>query len=297
MTDPNRMSRALLALEGLSVGDAFGERFFVHPDVVEQLISDRAVPRGPWRYTDDTEMALAIMDTLRLHGEIDRNDLARQFVRRYAKAPDRGYGGGAHRLLMNIAQGTPWEVAASELFDGGGSYGNGGAMRSAPVGAYFADDMDAVVAQARRSAEVTHAHPEGKAGGIAIAIAAATACRLREAGSRDFTSLFDSVLEYTPPSEVRDNIAKASRTPLDASVQAAVNRLGNGSRISAQDTCGISIWFAVRHLDDYEEAMWQTVSALGDRDTTCAIVGGIVACYVGWEAIPGAWRELREPLR
>ena len=57
------------------------------------------------------------------------------------------------------------------------------------------------------------------------------------------------------------------------------------------------LWCAAKYLDNYEEAMWATVSVLGDRDTTCAIVGGIVACYTGVEGIPPRdWRAAREPL-
>jgi len=66
-----RLERARRALEGLSVGDAFGERFFTHPDTVEGLIADRALPAPPWRYTDDTEMALSIVAVLAHHGTID----------------------------------------------------------------------------------------------------------------------------------------------------------------------------------------------------------------------------------
>jgi ADP-ribosylglycohydrolase len=42
--------------------------------------------------------------------------------------------------------------------------------------------------------------------------------------------------------------------------------------------------------------MWQTLSALGDRDTTCAIVGGIVAMFAGLKSIPPIWLEKREPI-
>lgn len=49
-------------------------------------------------------------------------------------------------------------------------------------------------------------------------------------------------------------------------------------------------------MDDYEEALRQTVSVLGDRDTTCAIVGGIVVMYAGLESIPKVWWEKREPI-
>ncbi len=58
-----RMERAMLSLEGLSVGDAFGQRFFFAPSV-ESLIGQRAFPQPPWPYTDDTEMALAIVEVL-----------------------------------------------------------------------------------------------------------------------------------------------------------------------------------------------------------------------------------------
>ena len=56
-------------------------------------------------------------------------------------------------------------------------------MRVAPLGAYFADDLEMVRAQAVLAAEVTHAHPEGIAGAVAVALAAAWACRLRESHS------------------------------------------------------------------------------------------------------------------
>jgi ADP-ribosylglycohydrolase len=44
-------------------------------------------------------------------------------------------------------------------------------------------------------------------------------------------------------------------------------------------------------LDSYVEALWHTVSALGDRDTTCAIVGGIMSLIQGEEGIPDDWKN------
>jgi ADP-ribosylglycohydrolase len=66
--------------------------------------------------------------------------------------------------------------------------------------------------------------------------------------------------------------------------------------VSASATVPFTLWCAVRHLADFEAAMWTTVSGLGDRDTTCAIVGGIVALYVGVEGIPAEWLHARESL-
>jgi len=289
------LARALLSLEGLSVGDAFGERFFTHPATLHLLIGERAIPAAPWRYTDDTQMALSIVEILRRHGEIDQNALAKSFGRHYDLT--RGYGPAMHRLLPQIRSRISWRKAARGLFGGQGSFGNGSAMRVAPLGAYFAGETDAVVEHARRSAEVTHAHPEGKAGAIAVALAAARACSMRAAqispAPEDF---LDAVLERVPESEVQRGILKARGLPAGTAAVGAASMLGNGDLVSAQDTVPFALWCAAHHLDNYEEALWATVSGLGDRDTNCAIVGGIVVCYTGVESIPAEWRASREPL-
>lgn len=71
----------------------------------------------------------------------------------------------------------------------------------APLGAWFADDLDRVVSEARASAEVTHFHPEGQAGAIAIAVAAAWAYQWRQTRP-PASQLLDIVLEYTLPRRV-----------------------------------------------------------------------------------------------
>jgi ADP-ribosylglycohydrolase len=80
------------------------------------------------------------------------------------------------------------------------------------------------------------------------------------------------------------------------STEEAVAVLGNGSRITAPETVPFALWCAARHIDDYAEALWTTVSAGGDNDTNCAIVGGIVVLANGRKAIPEDWMAAREPL-
>ena len=63
------LENALLALEGLSVGDAFGECFFSAPG---ECLRKRELPSPPWAWTDDTHMALSIVETLQTHGETRR---------------------------------------------------------------------------------------------------------------------------------------------------------------------------------------------------------------------------------
>jgi ADP-ribosylglycohydrolase len=284
--------RALLSLEGLALGDAFGESFFT-PDAVERL-KRREPLGGPWRWTDDTAMALSIVETLAAHDRIDQDDLAARFARRYDLEPDRGYGMATHHGLRAIGRGAHWRGVAAGHFGGEGSYGNGAAMRASVVGAWFADDLDRAVREARLSAEVTHAHREGAAGAVGVALAAALACRGEDcpAGPRYIAA----VLDRLPDGKLKARATAALNLPGEIPIDRVVAALGNGSRVSAQDTVPLVLWCAARYPDDFTEALWLTVSALGDRDTTCAMVGGIVACRVGHEGLPGDWLGRREPL-
>ena len=82
----------------------------------------------------------------------------------------------------------------------------------------------------------------------------------------------------------------------DTPLNEVVAILGNGQRVSAQTTVPLVLWIAGKYLDNYENAIWNTIQAGGDVDTTCAMVGGIVATYTGIEGIPTEWIARREPL-
>jgi ADP-ribosylglycohydrolase len=206
----------------------------------------------PWRWTDDTAMALSVAEVLDRHATIDVDALAAAFVRRFAAEPDRGYGAGAYGLLSRLAQRhgiaigraprntsvnerdvsgddaarnvskddnadvasntarMPWRDEVRAMFGGQGSYGNGAAMRAAPIGAYFAGDLERVRDEALRSAAPTHAHPDGAAGAVAVAIAAAVASTNRtpqvdSPSPRPSPSSRDAPVENAPrPSSSRE---------------------------------------------------------------------------------------------
>ncbi len=314
-TREERLVRAMTSLQGLCVGDAFGEGFFMNWDIIRSLINSgevagppydftddevmarfialrRTLSRPPWKWTDDSNMAFSVVETLRQHDEILPDELALSFGRHYDMA--RKYGAAMGEILPKMADGEDWGALAQGLFNGQGSWGNGAAMRVAPVGAYFADDMDAVVENARCSAYITHSHPEAIAGAIAVAVGAAWAWRLKDDDEFDGREYLNRVLESVPESAVRDGIRFARGMVDDATVEEAADVLGSGFEISAQDTVPFVLWCAAHELDHFDEALWLTVAGLGDRDTTCAMVGGIVACYTGEAAIPEEWRQNRE---
>ncbi len=286
------LARALRSLDGLSVGDAFGEACFVDTRSLLARLAHRRLPDPPWNFSDDTVMGISVVETLEEHGRIEQDALARRFGHKLRLDPWRGYGRVTHQILTEIARGGDWRRLSAGAFDGVGSMGNGGAMRAGPIGAYFAGDLDAAAGQARLAAEVTHAHLEGQAGAMAVAAAAAWAA----GGGTDPAALFGAVLDVVPAGITRDTIERAASIGADVDVLDVASQIGNGATTLAQDTVPFALWSVRHHLRDYESALWTAAAALGDCDTLCAIVGSIVAVAAGGTGVPAAWRARREPL-
>lgn len=127
-------------------------------------------------------------DVLRRLGRVDQGELARVFAARLD--PGRRYGAGALDLRERVRARVPWREATPAQFGDQGSYGNGAAMRVAPLGAYFFGNPVKAAAEAAAQAEVTHANIEGIAGAVAVAVLAA----VPETGR----AMFDAVLDLTP---------------------------------------------------------------------------------------------------
>ncbi|MBO8190218.1 ADP-ribosylglycohydrolase family protein [Streptomyces oryzae] len=332
-----RISHALASLRGLAVGDALGSQFFV-PDNLSAL-RRRELPPGLWKWTDDTEMAASVVAVLAAHGHVDQDALAASFAEHHDFF--RGYGPAVNRMLRLIHQeGGDWRELAAALFDGQGSWGNGGAMRVAPLGAWFADDPERAAEEAERSATVTHRHPEAVAGTRAVAAAAALVAGQAQArpetpgrtgGGADIGTgqgagearhgpatpsspaapaippasavpttpltaerLLARVQELVPRSAVQAGLRRAADMLDYADVGTVAAVLGCGRRTSTQDTVPFTLWAAARNLGDFRAAFWTTASAGGDVDTTCAIVGGIVAAGGPASAPPEEWRDRTE---
>ena len=149
--------RARGALLGTFVGDALGMPFEGRPPETIPLEVEMTEARlGRGTYTDDTQMMIALAEALLRHGGVLPDELGRAFVQAYD--PRRGYGAGTRQVLRLVAAGLPPEEAATRVFDGRGSLGNGAAMRVAPVAVRFAGDEPRLLREAEASARCTHAH-------------------------------------------------------------------------------------------------------------------------------------------
>ncbi|RMI44130.1 ADP-ribosylglycohydrolase family protein [Streptomyces triticirhizae] len=290
---------ALDSLRGLALGDAFGETWFpvlrAGGDALA-LIRARRTPEAPrWAWTDDTALAAALLRAAWPDGAVEPDAVAREFGLAYRADDGRGYASGMHELLPRLAEEpAAWRAASRALFGGEGSLGNGAAMRAAPLGALLAHDPGLAAERAVLAAEVTHRHPEGVAGAVAVTVAAALAVTAR--GPVDAGSLLRRVAGFTPPGLVREGLERAAALPAATAPGAAAEALGSGARMRADDTVPFALWSAARHLDDLADALWCVAEGLGDVDTTCAITGGVVAARIGVAAAPEEWLRRAESL-
>lgn len=284
----DRVENAKLALKGLSVGDAFGESFFCENPLLK--IQNRLFDAENAYFTDDTIMGIGIVETLERFNEIEQDFLAYALAKNYFLDENRGYGATVRTILKAIHEGEHWTILAPKAFDGMGSMGNGAAMRVAPLGAFFYDDIEKLLIEAEKSAVVTHSHIEAIEGAKAVALAAAKASLLKQSNCNiEANDFLDFILKHLKESDTKAKINKSLHISNSYHIDTVVNILGNGLKMTAQDTVPIALWCAAHNLNNFENALWRAVEALGDRDTICGIVASIVIMKTGLEIVPQQW--------
>jgi poly(ADP-ribose) glycohydrolase ARH3 len=280
VSSPTLEDRFAGCLLGLAVGDALGARFEGRSSegIAQQYLQPRDLserpPFGELWYTDDTQMMIGVCETLIACGEIEYPELCRRFAENYEL--HRGYGRSTQLILEAIRDGHNHRMLAEELLPGG-SFGNGAAMRVAPVGLAFRGDLPKVAEQARKSAEPTHLHRLGIEGAELLAAAVALASYVERF---DHDSFFDQLQTLASSVEYAG--------PLNRARSLAVRRdlalFGNG--IAATDSVVTAIASFARTPDNYSETIGSVILLGGDTDTMAAMAGAISGAYLGRAAIP-----------
>lgn len=280
-------SRIRGAILGQAVADAIGGRFEAQSTehIRGRFPTSSAFCHYPtdelW-YTDDTQMMIGVAETLAAAGTIDETLLCQRFVANYV--PSRGYGRGARRILEAIEAGEDARTVAERVFPGG-SYGNGAAMRVAPVGLLFHGDHERVRTEARRSALPTHLHPLGIEGAELIALAVAIAVRL-EVFDRD--AFLAPLIAQAESPLYRDKLARIG------TLASADDLAELGSGIEAQESVATAIGCFALHPESYVDTIYAAVRLGGDTDTIAAMAGAISGAYLGARALPPNWLALLE---
>ncbi len=274
--DEQIRDRILGCAVGAAVGDALGMPLEFGPaQSVNALVRDMRPGRIPaGSFTDDTEMALALAESLLAHRPLDANDLARRFVAwQQSGPPDIGIH--TRNVLSRIASGTGWRDAIQAVqAQNPDSAGNGSLMRCWPVAVACWDDLDRLLADSRLQSQVTHPHDECVA---ACAWANAALYHLFHGQSRG-QALATALEDAAVPESLRRVVEQSPR--LSRTV------LANSGWV--RHTLQSAVW-GLMSTNSFEEAVIQVVNLGNDADTAGAVVGALAGAAYGFAAIPARW--------
>jgi ADP-ribosylglycohydrolase len=276
------------AVLGLALGDALGAPHEGGP--IERLLWRflGSTSDGRRRFTDDTQMALDVADSLLRCGKVDQDDLAKTFASSYRWS--RGYGPAAARVLKRIRRGHDWRRANVSVHRSG-SFGNGGAMRAPIVGVFFHAQPELIATAARQTAEVTHAHPLAMDGAAMIAVA--TSAALAGADARTF---LERARQVTTQPEYAQRFALAAEwLATNATVSPRDVRAQLGMGITALASCVTALYLAGRFREQpFERMLAFAAEAGGDVDTVSAMAGALWGAANGAAKLPMAAIERLE---
>lgn len=330
-------SRFRGAMLGLAIGDALGCPVEgLKAGHIQQLVgrvqgyleSLSLWQEKPWRwrmpglYSDDTQQAIFLADTLvRCHG-FDPGFFARLLLRAgQADAPGargahRGIGPAFAASLQRLAAGTSPETSGTL------SAGMGAAMRVAPVGLFYAEEETALWSAAVRQGLVTHRDPRALALAAAVAFAVARSASGRWEGTKaaaraaelsEWLETAEQELERefiaSVPVEAYDLFGRVSAAVDNFRYYLQMDRRQVWNQIVAEANRhfplhkitepgdpfalagGVSALFAALAAGSFEDGLLEVIHLGKDTDTMGAIAGGILGARFGEESIPPAWRK------
>jgi poly(ADP-ribose) glycohydrolase ARH3 len=278
-------------LVGAAIGDAVGagwegRRMSRSEDIVsltdrlEQLI-----------YTDDTHMTIGIAESLIESKGFNGEHMAQTFIKNYEAEPWRGYGPGPPKIFGMIKSGEAWYSAADRLYQGG-SFGNGSAMRVAPVGILYSRNLEKLRAMACQSSSITHSHELGKEGAALQACAVALALNTPSNEEIDREVFLSGLQDFIQDQLYKEKVDQIRELLGEQDKAKVVAVLGNG--IEAPRSVPTAIYCFLRQPQSYKDTVIYAISLGGDTDTIAAMAGAISGAYVGIEAVPLEWRAKLE---
>ena len=279
------------ALIGTGVGDALGAPFEGRRRVKLEEIEAVAERREVLTYTDDTHMMIGVAESLIRAGGFDGEDMAHTFIKNYELEPFRGYGPGPPHIFRLIKDGVAWHEAARGLYHSG-SYGNGSAMRIAPIGVFYHDNPRMLKEIAYKSSQITHAHNLGKEGAALQAYAIGQAVSIEPLVAFDRDGLLAKLIDYTPERVYIEKLNRIKALLAEPGKAGVDIELGNG--VEAFSSVPTAIYSFLAYPDSFAQAILHAISLGGDTDTIAAMTGAVSGAYLGFDSIPRSWRNKLE---
>ena len=284
-------SKFLGSLIGAAIGDALGAGWEGRGMSRSEDIVSLAEKLKQLIYTDDTHMTIGIVESLIESKGFDGEHMAQTFIKNYEAEPWRGYGPGPPRIFGMIKSGEAWDSAANGLYRGG-SFGNGSAMRVAPVGLLYSRNLEKLREVAYRSSSITHSHKLGKEGAAIQACAVALALNTPSDEEIDREAFLSKLQDFIRDQLYKEKVAQIRELLGEQDKAKVVAVLGNG--IEAPRSVPTAIYCFLRQPQSYKDTVIYAISLGGDTDTIAAMAGAISGAYLGIEAIPSKWRARLE---
>ncbi len=287
MIDAATLDRLQGVAVGAAVGDALGMSLEFKPIVpVEKLVLTMKPGRLPaGSFTDDTELALAVADSLLVKRPLDGDELVKHFVDWFHAGPD-DVGNQMRNILDGIRRGQDWEKASAELLRfRPDSSGNGSIMRCWPVAIAWWNNRPQLIADSILQSRVTHPHLDCTSGSV-------------------FVNVWIAELVQGKPVAEAFQIA-LSTSNLSESLQAILKKAPNRHREELENsgwvrrTLETATW-ALLTTATFADAVVQAANLGNDADTSACVTGAIAGAAYGIGAIPPSWRQQMQgewPLR
>lgn len=279
---------------GLAIGDALGypNEFLRLQHILKKNdgwgtvdFENSRVPAGT--YTDDTQMSLAIARAL-LKSDISEYELdpldeimehiSDEFTK-WLRDPEnnRAPGNTCIRGCKELEKGVHWKKSGDK-----NSKGCGAAMRTAPIGLIFHDNLETLTEVAYHSSECTHAHPTGIAAGIATAYLTALAVN-----GVDHNKWIEKLLELPILKENGEFAGKIRQVekvlPYENHFNAMLE-LGEGW--VGEQAVALALYCVLKNPHNYGRTIWMGANSNGDSDSIACIAGAISGAYNGIKSIP-----------
>lgn len=303
-------NKAVGCLLGAATGDIMGapveaesagyiRKTFESIDSIIAMETFEELLGEPWqigRYTDDTQMMLALAQWLVQGCPNQGRGLLRSLVQNHDSS--RRYGPGTERIFRAFVHNpSQWQHIATGHYQGG-SFGNGAAVRVAPVGVRYAHQFKRLIQTAQSTASVTHTHPLAVQGTTIMAMAISNAMRMtvEDFDPARFLALLYHALAQTPVPLGTDDIFEHQLNTIEqglmdnASPMDIAPVLGTG--IEVHYSVPYAIYCALYHHDSYEDAITSAIFAGGDTDSIACMTGAIVGALGGLSVIPSRWLKV-----
>jgi ADP-ribosylglycohydrolase len=290
-------------LVGQALGDALGfvvegqPPTFCRRYVEERLGGERVL--GPGRrpfllgqYSDDSQLARELMQSYAACGRFDPEDYARRIAAIFSEGRIVGRGRATEEAAERLARGVPWDEAGTPP----PSASNGSAMRAAPIGLLFYDDLDSLAQAAREQGFITHRDTRCSAGAVAVAGAVALTLREGPVEPLDFLGRLSelTVRVHAPFADALISLSGWVTLPLEQAV-AHISRVGLERELDKRwgeitpfvmPSVLWSLYSFLRSPEDYWQTIRTAIAVGGDVDTTAAMAGAISGAHLGLAKIP-----------